>query len=87
MEFEHECYYFGDDLKGMDWGEGVAFSSDVWEVSISLGRRMGKVIEINRQTLKLVDLTKVRLKVKVKENAVIPMIVRVSNGDWPFQHR
>lgn len=45
----------------------------------------GKVIKIDKQTLKLVYLTKIRLKVEVKENVVIPVIVRVSNGDRPFQ--
>lgn len=44
----------------------------------------GNVIEIDWHTIKLVDLFRVRLKVKVKENVAILLILETLEGTWVF---
>lgn len=46
--------------------------------------RWGNVIEIDWHTIKLVDLFRVRLKVKVKENVAILLILETLEGTWVF---
>lgn len=55
-----------DFLNGVDWGEGITFLFVVREVSVSFGW-WGKVIKIDKRVAKLVDLSKILLKVEVKE--------------------
>ena len=42
------------------------------------------VFEINRHTSKLFDLSKIRLKIKVKEHTMILMTLKISNWAWVF---
>ena len=46
--------------------------------------RWGNVIEIDWHTIKLVDLFRVRLKVKVKENVAFLSILETLEGTWVF---
>ena len=42
------------------------------------------VIEIDWRTLKLFDLSKVRVRILMKERIVLPALIEVINGGWVF---
>lgn len=44
----------------------------------------GVVTEIDRQSLKLIDLSKIKLKVEMKANVVLPAFLEVIDGAWSF---
>ena len=44
----------------------------------------GTVNEIDWRTLKLFDLSKARLKIAMKDRAILPALLEVTDGDWVF---
>ena len=44
----------------------------------------GMVIEIDWRTLKLFDLSKVRVRILMKERIVLPVLIEVIDGGWVF---
>ncbi|KAJ9700869.1 hypothetical protein PVL29_006278 [Vitis rotundifolia] len=44
----------------------------------------GTVIEIDWRTLKLYDLSKVRVRIAMKDRSVLPSLLEVTDGDWVF---
>ncbi|KAJ9687807.1 hypothetical protein PVL29_013850 [Vitis rotundifolia] len=44
----------------------------------------GTVSEIDWQTLKLFNLSKVRVRIAMKERSVLPALLEVTDGDWVF---
>ncbi|KAJ9677519.1 hypothetical protein PVL29_022488 [Vitis rotundifolia] len=44
----------------------------------------GSVNEIDWRTLKLFDLSRARLKIVMKDRAILPAILEVTDGDWVF---
>ncbi|RVW69982.1 putative mitochondrial protein [Vitis vinifera] len=45
---------------------------------------VGKVTKVVRESLKLVDLTKVKLWVEMLPNVVLPALLEVEDGDWTY---
>ncbi|RVW27819.1 hypothetical protein CK203_107069 [Vitis vinifera] len=46
--------------------------------------KWGKVTKVARESLKLVDLSKVKLWVEMLPNVVLPALLEVEDGDWSF---
>ena len=44
----------------------------------------GTVNEIDWHTLKLFDLSRARLKIAMRDRAILPALLEVSDGDWVF---
>ena len=44
----------------------------------------GTVNEIDWRTLKLFDLSRARLKIAMKDRAILPALLEVTDGDWVF---
>ncbi|RVW75036.1 hypothetical protein CK203_053702 [Vitis vinifera] len=44
----------------------------------------GTVNEIDWRTLKLFDLSRARLKIAMRDRAILPALLEVSDGDWVF---
>ena len=44
----------------------------------------GTVTEIDWRTLKLFDLSRVRLRIAMKDRAILPALLEVTDGDWVF---
>ncbi|RVW77727.1 Transposon TX1 uncharacterized 149 kDa protein [Vitis vinifera] len=47
-------------------------------------QKWGKVTKVVRESLKLVDLTKVKLWVEMLPNVVLPALLEVEDGDWTY---
>ena len=47
-------------------------------------QKWGKVTKVARESLKLVDLSKVKLWVEMLPNVVLPALLEVEDGDWSF---
>ncbi|KAL6345803.1 hypothetical protein AAG906_017556 [Vitis piasezkii] len=50
----------------------------------SSGRNWGKVTEVDQDTLKHIDLSKVKLKLEMNPNMVLPPLLEVIDGAWVF---
>ena len=47
-------------------------------------QKWGKVTKVARESLKLVDLSKVKLWVEMLPNVVLPALLEVEDGAWSF---
>lgn len=47
-------------------------------------KNWGKVTKVDKDSLKLVDLTKAKLKVEMNPNVVLPVLLEVIDGAWVF---
>ena len=47
-------------------------------------QKRGKVTKVARESLKLVDLSKVKLWVEMFPNVVLPALLEVEDGTWSF---
>ena len=47
-------------------------------------KNWGKVTEVDQDTLKVVDLSKVKLKVEMNLNVMLPALLEVIDGAWVF---
>ena len=47
-------------------------------------KNWGKVTEVDQDTLKVVDLSKVKLKVEMNLNVILPALLEVIDGAWVF---
>ena len=47
-------------------------------------KNWGKVIEVDRDTLKLIDLSKIKVMVEMNPNVVLPVLLGVIDGAWVF---
>ena len=47
-------------------------------------KNWGKVTEVDRDTLKLIDLSKIKVMVEMNPNVVLPVLLGVIDGAWVF---
>ncbi|KAJ9685290.1 hypothetical protein PVL29_017350 [Vitis rotundifolia] len=47
-------------------------------------KKWGRVTKVAKETLKLVDLSKVKLWVEMLPNVILPALLEVEDGDWTF---
>ncbi|RVX18885.1 hypothetical protein CK203_006864 [Vitis vinifera] len=47
-------------------------------------KKWGRVTEVARETVKLLDLTKVRLWVEMHPNVVLPALLEMEDGAWKY---
>ena len=47
-------------------------------------KNWGKVTEVDRDTLKLIDLSKIKVMVEMNPNVVLPVLLEMIDGAWVF---